>query len=458
MKTHKLSVLEKIGFGAGDAAVNVVISSMMLIIGYFYTDVFGLKPADLVILFFVVRLLDGLIDPLIGWFNDRYTTRWGRYRPYFILFSVPLAVSTVLMFTTPDLGYQGKLIWAYATYIANTVLFSLVTVPYISLIGVLTDNTQDRLSANGYRLFFAKVAGFCVAIIVPLMAVKLGDGNLARGYQIAMAAMAAGGVVLFWFCFFTTTERVVHEEEKIPTSVQFSHLMRNDQWWILCAVCITGMVGYVIRGQTAAYYAKYYLGGGEQLISKFMGVGVGAAILAMVASTWITKSVCKIQLFRWTQIATGVISAGMLFFVKPGDVTFAMIFYFTLCFVVDLHAPVFWSIIPESVDYGAHKTGVRVSGLAIGLIAFFQSMGLAIAGSGTNKLLDYFGYVANQVQTETAMNGLALMLTVIPGAFHILVGVLMHGYRVNDRYYHAMMQRKTGPTATPPVIATGSLS
>ncbi len=455
MKTHRLSVLEKIGFGAGDAAVNVVISAMMLIIGYFYTDVFGLKPADLVVLFFVVRLLDGLIDPAIGWVNDRYTTRWGRYRPYFIIFSIPLAVSTVLMFTTPDLSYQGKLIWAYVTYIVNTVLFSLVTVPYISLIGVLTDNTADRLSANGYRLFFAKIAGFCVAIVVPLMAATLGDGNLARGYQIAMAAMAAAGVVLFWFCFFTTTERVVHEESKVPTSVQLSHLVKNDQWWIICAVCITGMIGYVIRGQTAAYYAKYYLGGGEALISKFMGVGVGAAIIAMVASTWITKSVCKIQVFRWTQIATGVISAAMLFMVKPGDVGMALCFYAVLCFVVDLHAPIFWSIIPESVDYGTHKTGVRVSGLAIGLIAFAQSMGLAIAGSGTNKLLDHFGYVANQVQTETAMNGLALMLTVIPGAFHILVGMLMFGYRLNDRYYHSMMQRPVSPSVPPaqPVVS-----
>ncbi len=449
MKTQKLSVLEKIGFGAGDAAVNVVISTMMLLIGYFYTDIFGLRPADLVVLFFVVRLVDGLIDPAIGWLNDRYTTRWGRYRPYFLWVSVPLAISTVLMFTTPDLSYQGKLIWAYVTYLLNTVLFSLVTVPYISLIGVLTDSTADRLSANGYRLFFAKVAGFCVAIVVPLLALRWGDGNLARGYQLAMAAMAAIGVVMFWFCFFTTTERVAHEQEKTPVKVQASHLVRNDQWWILCAVCITGMIGYVIRGGTAAYYGKYYLGGGDELIPWFMGTGVGAAILAMVASTWITKCLCKIQLFRWTQIAVGVIAVAMFFFVKPGDVWPALVFYFVLSFVVDLHAPVFWSILPEVVDYGAHKTGLRVSGLAIGFIAFFQSMGLAIAGSGTNKLLDHFGYVANQDQTALAMQGLALMLTIIPGVFHVVVGLLMCRYRVTDAYYHRMMAQPIVAPAAP---------
>lgn len=453
VKSHKLSVLEKIGFGAGDAAVNVVISSMMLIIGYFYTDVFGLKPADLVILFFVVRMLDGVIDPLIGWVNDRFTTRWGRYRPYFLVVSIPLAVSTVLMFTTPDLSYQGKLMWAYVTYILNTIMFSLVTVPYISLVGVLTDSPSERLSANGYRLFFAKVAGFCVAILVPLVALRLGGGNLARGYQLAMAIMAAAGVALFWFCFFTTTERVVHTEQKQPFKVELRHLFRNDQWVILCLVCLTGMIGYVVRGQTAAYYAKYYLGGGEELIGRFMGVGVFAAILSMVASTWITKRICKIQLFRWTQIAVGVVSAAMLFMVKPGDVNLAMVFFFILCFVVDLHAPIFWSAVPEVVDYGAHKTGVRVSGLAIGLIAFFQSLGLAIAGSGANKLLDHFGYVANQVQTPETLQGLALMLTVIPGAFHVLVGVLMFKYRVTDEYYREMMDAKTRGGSVQPSIA-----
>ncbi len=447
MKPHKLSVLEKVGFGAGDAAVNVVISAMMLIIGYFYTDVFGLQPKDLALLFFVVRVVDGVIDPLIGWMNDRFTTRWGRYRPYFLFVSPPLAIATVLMFTTPDLDYQGKLVWAYATYLLVTILFSLVTIPYISIIGVLTESTADRLSANGYRLFSAKVAGFFVAIIVPEVARRWGGGNLAAGYQFAMAVMAAVGVLLFFFCFFTTTERVEHCKETTPLRHQLVSLLRNDQWLVLCAVCLTGMIGYVIRGQTAAYYAKYYLGGGERLIGPFMGVGVAGAILAMVASTWITKRWCKIQLFRWTQLAVGVISVAMFVLVKPGDVTLALGLFFVLSFVVDLHAPIFWSIIPESVDYGARKTGIHLLGPAFGVIALFQSLGLAIGGSGVNQLLDHFNYVANETQADGTLTGLALMLTIIPALFHVGVGLLMFRYRITDRFYHTMMAAPATPSA-----------
>lgn len=444
---HRLGVLEKVGFGAGDAAVNVVISAMILIVGYFYTDVFGLAPEDLWILFLVVRIFDGLIDPLIGWVNDRFTTRWGRYRPYFIFVPVPLAISTVLMFTTPDLDYNGKLVWAYATYLLVTVMFSLVTIPYISLIGVLTDSTADRLSANGYRLFSAKVAGFFVTIIVPEVARRWGP-SLTAGYQFAMAIMAIAGVLLFFFCFFTTKERIQHKKETTPMSGQLRHLVRNDQWIVLCAVCITGMIGYVIRGQTGAYYAKYYLDGGDKLIAPFMGIGVAGAILAMVASTWLTKSYCKIALFRWTQLAVGLISVVMFYVVRPGDVYSAFAFYFVLSFVVDLHAPIFWSIISESVDYGAHKTGLHIPGVAFGVIAFFQSMGLAIGGSATNKLLDYSDYIANQTQPASTLAMIALMLTLIPGAFHVVVGLLMFRYRITDKFYHAMMQQPLPATAT----------
>jgi GPH family glycoside/pentoside/hexuronide:cation symporter len=435
MAAHKLTVLEKIGFGAGDMAVNVVISSMFLIITYFYTDVFGLKPTDMALLFIVVRGLDAIADPLMGVITDRFTTRWGRYRPYFLIFSVPFGVAVFLTFSTPDLEYGAKLVYAYATFALVMAIFTAVTIPYISLISVLTDDPQERLSANGYRLFCAKIAAFLVTIIVPQLAESWGGTSIPRGYQLAMGLMGALATVLFLFCFFTTTERVKHEVDRKPVSLQFKLLLRNDQWLILCAVCLTGTIGYVIRGSVAAYYAKYYLNGSATLLSMFLSTGVAAAILAMVASTWITKRYCKIQLFRQSQIGVAILSVMMFFLVKPDDVVLAFVLYFLLSFVVDLHAPVFWSAIAEAVDYGAVKTGQRVSGLAFGGISFFQKTGMGIAGAVVGWLLAYFDYVPDQPQTEQALLGIALMLSIIPGAFHLLMGLLMYRYRITDRYY-----------------------
>lgn len=439
MNTKKLSVLEKTGFGAGDMAVNVVISSMFLIVNYFYTDIFGLNPKDLILLFWSVRLIDAVTDPLMGMLTDRVKTRFGRYRPYFLYLSVPFGISVVLMFTTPDIDYNGKLVWAYATYIFVTLAFTSVTIPYISLIGVLTNEPKERLSANGYRLFFAKIAAFLVAIAVPELADLWGSDNIARGYQLAMALMGGIGTLLLLFCFATTTERVEHVPDRRPFLQQARILLQNDQWLLLCFVCVTGTVGYVIRNSVAAYYARYYLGDAG-LISWFLATGVIAAILAMVASTWITKHYCKVRLFRWSQIATGVLAVGMFFLVGEGQVVSAFIFYFVLSFVVDLQAPIFWSAAAEVVDYGHAKSGSRVSGLAFGGLSFCQKFGMGAAGAITNGLLAFFAYQPDAVQTPRAMTGIALMLTIIPGVFHILMGGLMFKYRITDGFYKRMME------------------
>lgn len=440
MKTNsqKLSILEKIGYGSGDAAVNVVISSMFLIITFFYTDVYGLKPTDMALMFLLVRFIDAITDPLMGLITDKYTTKWGRYRPYFLFLSVPFGISVFLTFTTPGFDYTGKLIYAYVTYIFVTIMFTAVTIPYISLIGVITSDPKERLSANGYRLFFAKIAAFLVSIVVPIMAESLGKNDLARGYQLAMGAMALLGTLLFLFSFFTTKERVAHIVDKKPLLEQFKLLLKNGQWTLLFGVCFTGTVGYVIRGSVAIFYAKYFLGGDASIQSTFMATGVTAAILAMPVSTYITKRYCKVKLFKYSQLAVGVISLVMFFAIKPGDLILAYILYFILSFVVDLHAPVFWSAIAEAVDYGHAETGKRVSGLSFGGISFAQKAGMGIAGAAVGYLLDFFGYIPDVVQSESALKGIALMLTIIPGVFHVIMGGLMFRYKITDDYYQTI--------------------
>ncbi|SNR70118.1 MFS transporter [Lutibacter flavus] len=435
---QKLSILEKIGYGSGDAAVNVVISSMFLIITFFYTDVYGLKPTDMALMFLLVRLIDAISDPLMGLITDKFTTRWGRYRHYFLYLSVPFGISVFLTFTTPGFDYAGKLIYAYVTYIFVTLMFTSVTIPYISLIGVLTSDPKERLSANGYRLFFAKIAAFLVSIVVPIMAETLGKNDLARGYQLAMGLMALLGTLLFLFSFFTTKERVEHVVDKKPLSEQFKLLIKNGQWTLLFGVCFTGTVGYVIRGSVAIFYAKYFLGGDASVQSTFMATGVTAAILAMPVSTYITKRYCKVKLFKYTQLAVGAISLVMFFAIKPGDMVLAYVLYFILSFVVDLHAPVFWSAIAEAVDYGHAESGKRVSGLSFGGISFAQKAGMGVAGAAVGYLLDFFEYIPDGVQSETTLLGLALMLTIIPGVFHVIMGLLMFRYKITDEYYETI--------------------
>lgn len=431
----KLSAIEKIGFGAGDMAVNIIIIAMQLILAWFYTDIYGLHASDVGILFVVVRTLDAIIDPLMGIYTEKVNTRWGRYRPWLLWFAIPFGFAVYLMFITPDTTYLLKLGWAYFTYILMTVIYTAITIPYISLIGVITDDPQERLSANGYRFVMTKIAAFLVTIVVPMMAVWLGNGNKAWGYQLSMGVMGAMGALLFIFCFFTTRERSRPELSTLRLREQFKLLMRNDQWLLLGITIMLLMCGYVIRGSVSAYYAKYYLNGGDALISPFLTTGVVASILAMISTTFITRYFDKIKLFRYSQLITFVLSILMYFLVGQDNVWMAFIFYFLINYFCDMQMPIFWSSIAEAVDYGENKTGKRVSGLAFGGILFFQKFGMGIAGGLLGFLLSRFGYQPDVQQTATALSGIALMMTIIPALFHLIIGLLMKRYVINNHYY-----------------------
>jgi GPH family glycoside/pentoside/hexuronide:cation symporter len=416
-------------------AVNIVMITMQLIIAFFYTDIYGLDPVDMGILFMVVRLIDAFSDPIMGMITDRTHSKHGHYRPFMLWFAIPFGVAVYLAFITPDVAYAYKLAWAYFSYILLTLIFTIVTIPYISLIGVITDDPAERLSANGYRFVLVKVAAFLVTIVVPALAVYLGDGNMQDGYQPAMGLMGILGSVLFLVCFLTTKERIKPVIEKTKLKVQAKLLLKNDQWLLLCLALVLLMCGIVIRGSVGAYYAKYYLNGGDALISPFLATGVTASILAMIASTWITKFYCKVKLFKYSQILTFVLCIAMYFTVGQDDIALAFVFTFLIWFAADLYMPIFWSSIAEAVDYGHRKTGTRVSGLAFGGISFCQKLGMGVAGGLLGYLLSYFNYQADVEQSEFTLNGLALLVTVIPALFHLAVGLVMRKYFISNEYY-----------------------
>jgi GPH family glycoside/pentoside/hexuronide:cation symporter len=435
MSNQKMSVVEKVGFGAGDMALNVVISSMMLIITFFYTDIYGLKTTDLALLFVLVKIVGAMSDLVMGQITDRLLTRWGRYRPYLLLLAVPYGLSVFLVFSTPDWGYSAKLVWAYSTYIMMTIMTSGVGVSYISLPSALTNDPQETLSANGYRLFFAKIGAFMVTVVVPLLAERWGRGNAAAGYQAAMAVMAVMGVVLFLFCFFTTRERVVHKVQRQSLPEQIKVLMKNDQWLILCAVCVTGTIGYVIRGSVAIYYAKYYLHGDAGTVSAFLSTGVAAAILSMMPrpgspSSTARSSCSATRRSRWRLISVRSTSwSSRATPCWPLCCTSCCRWWWT-CMRRCSGRP---SPRPSTTARSRPASAYRASPSAASRCA--RRPAWRIAGALVGVLLGYFEYQPNQEQSAFALHGIALMLTLIPGFFHSLMGLLMFKYRIDDAYY-----------------------
>lgn len=152
---YKLSVKEKIGYGLGDTASNLYFQMYINFLLFFYTDVFGIPAAAAGTLFMLSRFWDAVNDPMMGIIADRTETKWGKFRPYLLWIMVPLAIIGVLMFTTPNLSIQGKIIYAYVTYILMMMAYTAINIPYSALLGVLSPDTQQRTSASTYRFVLA---------------------------------------------------------------------------------------------------------------------------------------------------------------------------------------------------------------------------------------------------------------------------------------------------------------
>ena len=453
MKTPRLTVLEKIGFGGGDVAVNVVWSSLALILTFFYTDIFGLKASDIALLMLLPRLIDAFADVAMGMYTDKYITRWGRYRPYLLLLAVPFGLSVMLVYTTPELSYSGKLFWAYATYTLMMLVFTAVTIPYISLLGVLTADPQERLSANGYRLFFAKVAALMVTTFVPLFAAQLGrkphrpgipdldggdGGNGNAAVHVLLLHDDGTCQTQKWTtnpcgCNCNSFSKMINGwfwrpfalSAPLATSsgAPWRFIMRNTTFTATCmpvrARCRNSSRRIPCSANGAAPPPAM------PSAVQFLTTGVVGSILAMVASTWITKRFCKVQLFRGSSSPRPC--SAPFFILRSNPAKSCRPLSSISCFVLWLtcRGPCFGPSLPRPWIMVEVKSGKRVAGMAFGGISFCQKMGMSLGGGLVGWLLTYYHYVADQVQSAFTLNGIALLLSVIPGFFHLAMGFLM---------------------------------
>lgn len=426
-----LTIREKVAYGLGDTASNLVFQTVMLFLSYFYTDIFGIAPAVVGTLFLVVRIFDAVTDPMMGAMTDRTNTKYGKFRPYLLWLAIPFGFACVLAFTTPDFSEQGKIYYAFATYALLMLAYTAINIPYSALGGVLTAEPKERVSVQSYRFVFGMLGGLIVtALTIPLVDF-FGDGDKAKGYQLTMVAMSALGIVLFYLCFLGTKERISPPANQ-HTSIfkDLGSLWQNDQWRILSTASLFLLTGMVLRSTLAIYYVKYFLGR-EDIITYFVTTGMVAAILGSGAAQFLAKKVCKVKAYISLQLIAAALSAAS-FFIGSDQLFLAFTFYFLWSFFLQMATPLLWAKMADAVDYGHWKTGIRITGMVYSSIVFFIKMGLALGGAIAGWLLAYYGYQADVVQTASAQQGILISFTVYPAIGSVIVAYVMSRYQLND--------------------------
>lgn len=407
----------------------------------FYTDVFGISMGAVATLMLLSRVWDAINDPIIGGLSDKTHTRWGRYRPW-LLFGAPLtAVVLVLTFWAhPEWSQTGKIVYMSVTYCTLVLGYTCVNIPYGTLCGAMTQNINERAKLNTYRSVSAMVAiGIINIITIPLIG-RLGGGNEKQGYLLVAILYGAIFAACHLFCFSKTREVVEPPpRQKLSLRVQLKTVIQNKPY--LLALLGQILFGFVLYGRNAnMLYYFTYVEGSASLFSLY-------ALAIIVPS--IIGAACFPPVFNWTSnkgVTAAIFALGtgltmlMLYFYSPNTspVPFYLFAVLSQFFFSGFNTAIY-AIIPDCVEYGEWKTGVRNDGFQYAFISLGNKIGMAMGTSLLALALGIAGYEANAVQNEQVLSIMHHSFSTIPGILWIITAIVLLFYRLNRKTYNRMV-------------------
>jgi sugar (glycoside-pentoside-hexuronide) transporter len=428
--SERLSVSQRVGYGVGDLGINLYFISTATYLLYFYTDVFGISAAVAASVFLVARVVDAVTDPLMGMIAERTRTRWGRLRPYLLWGTLPLGLIGVLTFTVPALGEDGKIWWAYVTYVLFGLCYTVVGIPYSAMTSSLTSDHHERTVLSTIRMAFAFSGGYAISVgMLPL--VGLFDDREA-GFQWVMVLFAAIASALLWTTFAKTEERIQPPPtQRLAISDSLKAVFANPPLIIVILLFTGGMLSFTVRQTVTVYYLKYNVGR-EDLVAWFFGITMPVMLVGLIGVPWLAERLGKAGGIM-AGAALTIVGSMALYFTPYDQV--GLIFFFA-CVVALGGTPIAvlgWAMIPDTVEYAQWKHGLRADGAIFSFASFFQKLAKAIGGAGVAGALAWAGYVANAEQTEASLDAIHLMMTLTPAGIMVLMIVIASFYRLDQR-------------------------
>ncbi|MCD8183206.1 MAG: MFS transporter [Bacteroides sp.] len=442
---------EKIGYGFGDMSSSMFWKIFSYYLPIFYSNIYGLSLSDTAVLLLVTRIWDAVSDPMMGIIADRTHTRWGKYRPYLLWIALPFAVCGILSFTTPDFSATGKLVWAYVTYVMMMTVYTAINVPYGAMLGVMTDDSDTKTVFSSYRMFFAYGGSFVALFAWEPLCNFFKDvtGSVSTSWQYSMIVIAIMCFVIFLLCFGMTHE-YVKTVSTASIGQDFKSLLSNVPWWLLIVAALGSNLFNTVRGATAAYFFKDYIGDniflnlGDLSIlfyaGLFLGVGEVSNMVGVVLTVPLSRRFGKKSTYILTMIVLAALS--ILFFYlpcTPFGFWLMLMMQVVISICTGIVSPLIWSMYADVSDYAELKDGTASTGLIFSSSSMAQKFGGAFGGAAVMWILAAFGYntAVSAVQTEEALTGLALLMSWIPAAVALLSVIVVYFYpltkeRMND--------------------------
>lgn len=437
----KVPFISKLAYGMGDVGCNfswMFVGNFLMI---FYTDVFGISMSAVAALMLFSRFWDAINDPIVGGLTDSTNTRWGRYRPWLLIAAPLTAVVLIASFWAhPDWNDTVKIVYMIITYCILVLEYTCVNIPYGTLCGAMTQNIEERAKINTFRSVSAMIAiGVINIITIPLIS-KLGNGSDQQGYLLVAILYGIIFALCHIFCFAKTKEAVtVPEKKKIPIKLQIKTVAQNKPY--LLALIGQFLFGVTLYGRNAdaLYYFKY-VEGSETLFTTYslviiipsiIGAGLFQILFKLTENKGRTASILA--------FCTGVSMLSLyLFSPVESAVAFYIFSGLTQFFFAGFNTAIY-AIIPDCVEYGEWKTGIRNDGFQYAFISLGNKIGMAIGTSVLAAALSCAGFEANIKQNEAVLSIMKHSFSTIPGVLWIITAVVLFFYRLNKKSYNKIV-------------------
>jgi GPH family glycoside/pentoside/hexuronide:cation symporter len=427
----QLTWREKISYGIADMGFNFYWTNIATFLLIYYTDVFGISAAAAASMMFTIKIINAFTDPLIGAAADRTTTRFGKFRPYLIWVPLPLACAAILTYTTPDLSADGKIVWAYGTYLLMMVCYTCINIPYNALSGVLSADPQERSTVNGLRFIFAFAGGTLVTAATPALVSWLGGGDDKLGWQLTMLVWSVFASILFVLTFLNTRERIQPAQaQKSNVWQDIRDLSQNRPWVALFLLALIIMITITLRTTSAAYYFKYVVGRPD-LMAGFVPAYMISAAVGASLTPLMTRFIDKRKLMMILMSITAVLSSAF-FFVPKDQVALMFVLQVGMGLALGPKSPLAFSMYADTADYNEWRTGRRATAMTFAAATFSQKLGTAIAVAVIGWLFTQLGYVANVTQSAGSQAGILWLMSFIPAAFAVLAVIIMFFYNLDN--------------------------
>lgn len=452
-KSIKLTWRERVGYCSGEIAQNLIYQTVSIWLLFYYTNVYGLEPKVAALMFLIVRIIDVLWDPFVGTLVDRSYPRWGKYRSWLIIGGIPLAGAAILCFWN---GFNSSLVYAYVTYIALSMCFTITSVPYGALGDSLTRDVNELTILTSVRMIFANFAGLLIKtlpLIIAIFAPKVWDAETgemktvyntpesADAWLMTMSIFAIAGLLLLFFCFSQTREKIVmnaRQSAGIRLIDLWNEIAGNRPLRVLSLFFIITFATMSISNAADSYFLTYVVKADTFNTSVFMWLGTIPAFIFLPLVPAIKRRTGKKWLF-FIFIAVSVV--GMVIMFLAGTVEAMKGMFSVLCisqFVKNAGILVatgyMWALVPEVVTFGEYLTGRRVAAIVTALICIFMKAGMALGGVVPGLVLAYVGFDAhNTSQTSFAQLGIISLVTIIPIVLMIVAAFVISRYELTEK-------------------------